>query len=288
MPPISTLRFGESRNCAMQNPGVRYCRNKKTFLRRCLSWLRRSHGGCRLKTVEEIDRLVAEAEEELARLESERQSIMDHLKDLRLQRSLSLSMHGPSKADSLLPIITNLSSPEQKVRLFLSLFRGRQDVYPRRFESKRTGKDGYQPACRNEWLKRLCGKPRIKCGNCTNRDFFPVTEEVIQNHLRGFDREDRSQRDFTIGVYPMLPDETCWFIAADFDKAQWTEDASAFLETCRSHRVPAILERSRSGNGGHIWVFFSEPIPAALARQLGSFILTPEFSTGVIRECLSV
>ncbi len=72
----------------------------------------------------------------------------------------------------------------------------------------------------------------------------------------------------------MLPDETCWFIAADFDKATWMEDASAFLETCRSHDVPAILERSRSGNGGHIWIFFSEPIPAAVARQLGSFMLT--------------
>ncbi len=224
--------------------------------------------------MEEIDRLVAEAEEKLARLESERQSIMDHMKDLRQQRSHSLFKHGPSKADSLSPIITNQSSPEDKVRLFLSLFRGRQDVYPRRFESKRTGKIGYQPACRNEWLKRLCGKPRIKCGNCNNRDFLPVTEEVIQNHLRGLDPQDRSQRDFTIGVYPMLPDETCWFIAADFDKAHWTEDASAFLETCRSHLVPTILERSRSGNGGHIWILFSETIPAALARQLGSFILT--------------
>jgi superfamily II DNA or RNA helicase len=258
----------------MQNPVIWYCKSKRTFLRRCLSWIRRSHGRCRLKTVEEIDRLVAEAEKELERLESQRQSIMDHLKDLRQQKSLSLSMHGPSKADSLSTIITNLSSPEDKVRLFLFLFRGRQDVYPRRFESKRTGKVGYQPACRNEWLKRLCGKPRIKCGNCNNRDFFPVTEEVIQNHLRGLDPQDRSQRDFTIGVYPMLPDETCWFIAADFDKSTWMEDASAFLETCGSRRVPAILERSRSGNGGHIWVFFSEPIPAALARQLGSFILT--------------
>ncbi|MGO9118871.1 MAG: TOTE conflict system archaeo-eukaryotic primase domain-containing protein [Desulfomonilaceae bacterium] len=227
-----------------------------------------------MKALEEIDRLVAEAERELARLDSERMAFMVRLKDLQQQRTSMLSKHAQSDTDCLTPLITNPSSPGEKVRLFLSLFKGREDVYPRRFESKRTGKVGYQPACRNEWLKRLCGKPGIKCGNCNNRDFFPVTEEVIQNHLRGVAPQSSSQQDFTIGVYPMLPDETCWFIAADFDKSTWMEDASVFLETCNSHRVPAILERSRSGNGGHIWIFFSEPIPATLARQLGSFILT--------------
>ncbi|MGO9568373.1 MAG: TOTE conflict system archaeo-eukaryotic primase domain-containing protein [Desulfomonilaceae bacterium] len=224
--------------------------------------------------MEEIDRLLAEAHEELSHLESRREAVLEHVKQLREQRDSLLGADSRSEPGSSSAQVTNQSPPEEKVRLFLSLFRGRQDVYPRRFESKRTGKIGYQPACRNEWLKGLCGKPRIKCGNCNYREFFPVTEEVIENHLRGLDPEDRSQRDFTVGVYPMLPDETCWFIAADFDKATWMEDASAFLETCRSHDVPAILERSRSGNGGHIWIFFSEPIPAAVARQLGSFMLT--------------
>jgi hypothetical protein len=77
-----------------------------------------------------------------------------------------------------------------------------------------------------------------------------------------------------MGVYPMLLDETCFFIAADFDKATWQDDARAFLETCRVMNLPAALERSRSGNGGHVWLFFSEAIPASLARKLGSHILT--------------
>jgi len=90
-------------------------------------------------------------------------------------------------------------------------------------------------------------------------------------HLRG---EGPDGRDFTIGVYPMLADETCWFLAVDFDKETWQRDVAAFLATCNSMSVPAVLERSRSGNGGHVWIFFSEPIPAASARRLGSLILT--------------
>ena len=96
----------------------------------------------------------------------------------------------------------------------------------------------------------------------------------MRNHLQGFDPQERMGRNFTIGVYPMLPDETCWFLAADFDKATWQEDARAFLETCSMLNVPAALERSRSGNGGHIWIFFVEPIPAALTRQMGTFLLS--------------
>jgi hypothetical protein len=101
-----------------------------------------------------------------------------------------------------------------------------------------------------------------------------VTDDVIRNHLLGMDPQDRSGRNFTIGVYPMLLDETCWFLATDFDKASWKDDARAFCNTCKEFGVPAVLERSRSGNGGHIWIFFSEPIPAILARKLGTFLLT--------------
>jgi len=97
---------------------------------------------------------------------------------------------------------------------------------------------------------------------------------VVPNHLQGFDPQDKAGRNFTIGVYPMLPDETCWFSAADFDKASWQEDAGAFLETCLLLNVPAALERSRSGNGEHIWMFFAEPVPAALARTMGTFLLS--------------
>ena len=161
--------------------------------------------------------------------------------------------------------VTEHSPPREKIALFRSLFRGREDVYPKRWENARTGKSGYSPVCGNEWKPRICGKPRIRCGACPSQAFLAVTDETIEEHLRG-------RR--TIGVYPMLPDGACWFLAADFDRESWLADAGAFLAACRSKGVPGVLERSRSGNGGHVWIFFAEPVPAALARRLGSHLLT--------------
>jgi superfamily II DNA or RNA helicase/very-short-patch-repair endonuclease len=166
----------------------------------------------------------------------------------------------------------NQHSPaEAKIVLFRSLFHGREDVYPRRFESRKTGRAGYSPVCGNEWVQGICEKPRIKCSECPHQRFLPVTDDVIRWHLQGHD--DHS-RDFVMGVYPMLLDETCFFLAADFDKTTWQDDVAAFLETCRQMNLPAALERSRSGRGGHIWFFFNEPVPATLARKLGAHILT--------------
>jgi len=167
--------------------------------------------------------------------------------------------------------VNNHSPPGAKIALFRSLFRGRDDVYPCRFESRKTGKSGYQPACANEWARGLCDKRAVRCAECPNRRFLPVTDEAVRWHLSG--RDDKG-RDFVMGVYPMLQDETCFLLAADFDKERWREDAAAFLETCRQKSLPAVLERSRSGNGGHIWLFFEEAIPTGLARKLGSHILT--------------
>jgi len=167
--------------------------------------------------------------------------------------------------------VNNHSPPGAKIALFRSLFRGREDIYPRRFESRKTGKSGYQPACANEWARGLCDKRAVRCAECPNRRFLPVTDEVIRWHLSG---RDDAGRDFVMGIYPMLQDETCFLLAADFDKERWREDAAAFLETCRQKSLPAALERSRSGNGGHVWLFFDEAIPAGLARKLGSHILT--------------
>ncbi|MFZ5645375.1 MAG: TOTE conflict system archaeo-eukaryotic primase domain-containing protein [Bacillota bacterium] len=133
-----------------------------------------------------------------------------------------------------------------------------------RWEGK-DGKTGYSPACGNEWKRGVCGKPQVKCATCENRDLLPVTDQVIYNHLAG---------NHIIGVYPLMPDETCWFIAADFDKKTWQEDSGAYLEACREMGVTAALERSRSGNGGHVWVFFEHPISASLARKLGCAVLT--------------
>lgn len=167
--------------------------------------------------------------------------------------------------------VNHLSPPEIKIALFRSLFRGRDDVYPRRFENRKTGKSGYSPACANEWVRGICEKPRIKCAECPHQRFLPVTDDVIRCHLSG---QDDHGRDFVMGVYPMLLDETCFFLAADFDKTNWREDARAILATCERLHLPAALERSRSGNGGHVWIFFDEPVPASLARKLGAHILT--------------
>ena len=167
--------------------------------------------------------------------------------------------------------VTSHSSPEAKIALFRSLFKGREEVYPRRFESRKTGRAGYQPACGNEWVRGICEKPRIKCSDCPHQCWLPVTDEVIRWHLSG---ENGRHQAFVMGVYPMLVDETCWFLAADFDRTDWQQDALAFLETCTTRGIPAALERSRSGEGGHVWIFFSGAISATLARKLGAHLLT--------------
>src|SRR5712691_10527005 len=150
-------------------------------------------------------------------------------------------------------LVDQRSSSEAKIALFRSLFRGREDVYARRFESRKTGKSGYAPACGNEWVRGVCEKPKIKCADCPNRRFLPVTDEVVRCHLSG---RDSLGHDFVMGVYAMLQDETCWFLAVDFDRDSWQVDAGAFVKTCRRLDLPAALERSRSGNGGHVWLFF--------------------------------
>lgn len=168
-------------------------------------------------------------------------------------------------------VIHQHSSSAAKIGVFRSLFRGRDDIYPRRFESRKSGKSGYQPACANEWVKGVCHKPTVRCAECPHRRFLPITDAVIRAHLSG---QDEAGNAFVMGVYPMLLDETCFFVVADFDKERWQDDTQAFLTTCRRLDLPVALERSRSGNGGHVWLFFDEPVPAVLARKLASHILT--------------
>ncbi len=169
------------------------------------------------------------------------------------------------------PPVTNNSSSAEKIELFRRLFAGRPDVFPVRWENRRSGGSGYSPACSNEWAKGICGKPKVKCGECPHQAFVPPSEDIIEKHLRG--GHARSS-DFVAGVYPLLQDETCWFLAADFDKDCWADDARALLGTCHAKGIAAALERSRSGNGGHVWIFFSEPVPARTARQMGSALIT--------------
>ena len=133
----------------------------------------------------------------------------------------------------------NQSSPQAKIALFRFFFRGREEVYPKRFENKKTGKSGYVFACGNEWVRGICEKPKIKCSDCKHRRLLPITDDVVHWHLSGL---DNCGKDFVMGIYPMLLDETCFFLAADFDKASWTEDATAFLKTCHQMDLPAALE----------------------------------------------
>ena len=169
------------------------------------------------------------------------------------------------------PAVHRESPARDKIVLFRSLFRGREDLYPVRFESRRTGRSGYQPACGNEWVLGICEKPRIRCSDCAHRRMLPVTDDVVRWHLSG---KDPSGAPFVMGLYPMLLDETCFLLAADFDGDAWMEDSKAFREACRKLDLPVVLERSRSGNGGHFWFFFEEAIPTILARKLGAVVLT--------------
>jgi len=153
----------------------------------------------------------------------------------------------------------------EKVALFRRLFRGRTDVYPVRWEGKTSGKSGYAPACANEWRAGVCEKPRIKCGDCGNRLLIPLTDAVIYAHLSG---------DDTVGVYALLADDTCHFLAVDFDEEQWRDDAKAFYQSGVELGVPVALEISRSGKGAHAWIFFSGRVSARDARRLGTALIS--------------
>ncbi len=166
--------------------------------------------------------------------------------------------------------INKYSSTTEKILLYRSLFCGREDIFARRWYSKTTEKSGYQPVCENEWADGLCDKRKYKCSACPNRKLSPITDEDIYKHLEGKDYYGRD----VIGIYPMLVDETCHFLCADFDDREYEKDVLAFCEICDELNIPAYIERSRSGSGAHIWIFFDVPVPAATARRLGSLILT--------------
>jgi hypothetical protein len=178
---------------------------------------------------------------------------------------LAPESHPPTKTVVTAPSVDKEERARKRIALFRSLFRGREDVYARRWENA-DGRLGYMPAAVKDWKAINKSRPedRKKVDQKT-RKFLPVTDAVIEQHLLGKE---------TIGVYPLLLDETCWFLAADFDKKTWEYDSQAFLETCRELNVHAALERSRSGKGGHIWIFFERALPAITARKLGCLILT--------------
>ena len=194
--------------------------------------------------------------------------------NVRLRRLLQ--EHGtriPVQSTSEIPVTTSalpsahapVLKAEQRIALFRSLFHGREDVYAVRWENA-DGRSGYIPKADRDWKAylRTNDQDRKKVDRLT-RKFRPLTDEVVRGHLVG---------DHTVGIYPLLPDETCWFLAVDFDKKTWQKDATAFLAVGSELNVPAAVEHSRSGNGGHVWIFFDRAIPATTARKLGCAILT--------------
>jgi superfamily II DNA or RNA helicase len=217
---------------------------------------------------DDIAREISDLRDRLSSLNQERSEIADRLSVLEHAQIAEATRH-PTR---LTARVTAASSAAEKITLFRSLFRGREEVFPRRWENAQSGKAGYSPVCRNEWVRGVCGKPQVKCGECPNQAFVPFGDDVLRSHLVG--RGAGNSVDFIAGVYPMLPDETCWFLAADFDKKSWKLDVAAFRDSARAKRVPVAIERSRSGNGAHAWIFFREPVGASDARRLGSLLVT--------------
>ena len=149
--------------------------------------------------------------------------------------------------------VDSTSPREDKLSLFRSLFGARSDVYAQRWESASTGRSGWSPAVRGGWANKR-----------TKQDYLPLVDEVFGSHLRG---------ETTVGIYPLLPGDSCTLLACDFDGGTWVLDALAYLDACHRAEVPAALERSRSGDGAHVWVFFHGPVRAATARSLGTSLL---------------
>ncbi len=185
------------------------------------------------------------------------------LAELEREKQQLLALREELQASNPTPAVSETLTPEQKIAIFSRLFRGRIDIFARRWQN-RQGRSGYSVACDNEWVQGICNKPRIKCQDCNHRQLSELNDQVIYHHLAGKQ---------VVGLYPLLHDNTCYLLAADFDKGSWQDEVKAMSSACAQHGVPHAVEISRSGNGAHLWVFFDEKTPANEARLLGFGIL---------------
>jgi superfamily II DNA or RNA helicase len=207
-----------------------------------------------------VAEIPAAAEAELARLRAE---------NARLLRLLELSPQQAAPPDPAQAawfeappgLVDNYSQPEQKVAFYAALFAARTDVYATRFENARTGKSGWVPAVRGGWRKG---------SRHEDREYLPLRPAVLAAHLKG---------EVHVGLYPLLDGDRCWWLAADFDGPEAIFDALMYVKAARAARVPVAVEVSRSGTGAHTWIFFTSPVPAELARRLG---------TGLLREAMAL
>ncbi len=220
--------------------------------------------------MKDIEALIAENE----KLSKENDLLRKENAELKRQLGISSLKTADDPASNAVETpsdgVTKFSSPEKKIALFRSLFAGRTDVFARRWYGVTSGKSGYQPVCGNEWDETLCDKKKYKCSACPNRKLLPLTDGDLFAHLSG---RDKYARD-VVGVYPMLTDEICAFCCVDFDEEDYQEAATAYRAVCEANEIPAYVERSRSGEGAHVWIFFATPVSAKTARQLASGLLT--------------
>lgn len=177
-------------------------------------------------------------------------------------------------------VINKVAVEEERnnqIDLFRSLFKGREDVFARGYISKKNGKIAYSPACSNFWKDNLCSRKmekqnskRKNCYDCPNCAWIPLDNDIIWKHLMG---KDDQYRDI-VGIYPMLQNETCNFLVFDFDDENWHEDVKNMRIICRTNNIIPYVERSRSGEGAHVWFFFKTPITAYTARKFGAALMT--------------
>jgi superfamily II DNA or RNA helicase len=154
------------------------------------------------------------------------------------------------------PTLNKYSSPSEKIRLYMSLFKGREDVYAHKYFNKKQGKMVFGPVRRKSWERKL-----------GDGEYAPFDERVVDHHLRGFD-------GMIAGVFPICLYDSCHFLAIDLDKGEWQRDAEVLREVCKEFEISVSIERSQSGNGAHVWFFFEEPVLAKTARELGTALLT--------------